>query len=108
DWGDVELPFVLFDGDRKLMVWNQFGRLFARIEDWGPAHNQAVEVQQGSAATWKTVKDWHLFVVSWGTDSISLSVDGAPPAVSTVPWLPSFGYTDAGMIYSGSSGTGWP
>jgi hypothetical protein len=107
-WGDVELPLILFDGSRKLMVWNQSGRLFGRIEDWSGANNPAVDVDQGSAATWKTVKDWHLFVVNWGTNSISLSVDGATPALSTVSWLPSFGYTDAGMIYSGSSGGGWP
>src|SRR5262249_25226795 len=77
--------------------------LRARIEHiFNPEYAEAL---QGDTTTWSTDNTWHLVVASWGNDRIGLSVDGAPPTITRVPWLPGIP-TGGGYLYV--SGIGSP
>jgi len=98
-WDDSWI-FNAIDGSRKLMVYNRNGSLFARMEEWGGAH--AVEVTQGDISTWSTTDNsWHLVVASWGSDSVGLSLDGAPTQTTSASWLSAIPCGANGWLYGG-------
>jgi hypothetical protein len=111
-WAAVEFPLMLFDGGRKLMVYTSTGPLRARIEDWsgtvGPNGTRWSEVAQGSTSTWASDPRWHLIVITWTIDTLSLSLDGAPANRTTIPWGTSLPASDGGWIYAGGWGNTWP
>ncbi|MBC8134033.1 MAG: hypothetical protein H7X95_13700 [Deltaproteobacteria bacterium] len=102
-----QIPLVAIDGSRKLVVVANPGGLIAHFEIWNtPTHTA---VAQGSTSGWPTDTSWHLVIVTWGTESIGISFDGATPATAPASWMPGLrgSDSDAGSIFFGGGGQFW-
>jgi hypothetical protein len=89
DWHQSRMLAIVLDWENNLrsVIENYEGGMYANLEN--SATNQVASVWlQGSTTNWAKDSSWHLVVVNWDASSISLSLDGAAPTTSTVPWSP--------------------